>query len=428
MANLRTPRSGSLLNSSARVEVPFVKVTIGGYTFGVYEPSNEVSSNGIKVQRNAIRYPNFVQSLKINKINGYVNEYELSIKYPISSNAVDPNFFEKIFSKVSTDRKIYLTYGDFSAPNYIYKDENAIITDVDSNFDIKNSIITYTVKAVSTAKLAASMASNFAAVTKKPSDVIKDILYDPGYNLTSIFTGMKDIDKFYDFVDGDDASISIPTITNVSPMDYISRLVAYMNPIGEDSHLSNSKESIYSLTTFDDINNEYGGPYFKIQKISKNINFLNALCTYSLDIGYPSSAAVMDFNLKTTDTWSIFYEYNKSISSGLAGDTVYRINDDGLLYKKTYSDLPKKSLEFTEYDKTWWNKVTGFPVEAEVTIKGLLRPAILMQYLKLNVLFFGNKHIASGYYIITSQVDTIDQNGYRTTLGLTRVAPDESPT
>lgn len=40
--------------------------------------------------------------------------------------------------------------------------------------------------------------------------------------------------------------------------------------------------------------------------------------------------------------------------------------------------------------------------------------------------FYGHKHISSGYYIITSQIDRIDQSsGYTTTLELTRVAGDE---
>lgn len=48
-----------------------------------------------------------------------------------------------------------------------------------------------------------------------------------------------------------------------------------------------------------------------------------------------------------------------------------------------------------------------------------------MTYVKLNVWFYGRKHISSGYYIITSQTDNIDTSGYFTTLGITRVAGDE---
>lgn len=47
-----------------------------------------------------------------------------------------------------------------------------------------------------------------------------------------------------------------------------------------------------------------------------------------------------------------------------------------------------------------------------------------MTYVKLNVLFFGRKHINSGYYIITSQTDSVDSSGYQTTLKLTRIKGD----
>jgi hypothetical protein len=46
-----------------------------------------------------------------------------------------------------------------------------------------------------------------------------------------------------------------------------------------------------------------------------------------------------------------------------------------------------------------------------------------MQYLRLNVIFpGGNKHISSGLYIITKQMDDIGENGYTTTLSLTRIS------
>ena len=44
-----------------------------------------------------------------------------------------------------------------------------------------------------------------------------------------------------------------------------------------------------------------------------------------------------------------------------------------------------------------------------------------MTYIKLNVLFYGQRHISSGYYIVTKQTDTIDFNGYKTTLKLARI-------
>ena len=59
-------------------------------------------------------------------------------------------------------------------------------------------------------------------------------------------------------------------------------------------------------------------------------------------------------------------------------------------------------------------------------IQGLLRPAQLMQYLRLNVVFpGGNKHISSGLYLVTEQKDRIDGSvGYKTTLQLTKISGD----
>ena len=76
-------------------------------------------------------------------------------------------------------------------------------------------------------------------------------------------------------------------------------------------------------------------------------------------------------------------------------------------------------------DMTWWSKVTSFPIKATITIKGLLRPAILMTHVRLNVYFYGHKHISSGLYIITQQNDTINEQGYKTTLSMLRISGDD---
>lgn len=68
--------------------------------------------------------------------------------------------------------------------------------------------------------------------------------------------------------------------------------------------------------------------------------------------------------------------------------------------------------------------MTQYPIKASITLRGLLRPAILMQNIKLNVYFYGRKHVSSGVYIITSQKDSISKNGYSTTLELIKIAQD----
>ena len=58
-----------------------------------------------------------------------------------------------------------------------------------------------------------------------------------------------------------------------------------------------------------------------------------------------------------------------------------------------------------------------------------MRPATLMSYVRLNVIFpGGHKHISSGLYLVTKQQDVIDFGGYRTTLSLTKIAGDNTIT
>ena len=78
----------SLISSSTLVQTPYIKVKIGDYEFGCY---NEEAIGSRK-------FPNYIKSLTINKINGQVNNYSLTINYIITEQD-DPNFFEKSFRK-----------------------------------------------------------------------------------------------------------------------------------------------------------------------------------------------------------------------------------------------------------------------------------------------------------------------------------------
>lgn len=416
-------RIGSLLSVSARVEAPFIRVKLGGYTFGVYEARKAgIGNNGLYFNVQT-KYPNYVQSLTVNKINGTVNQYELRIEYPVTSEN-DPNFFEKIFSSVSKTRLISIDYGDFSLPEYIYRSEEAIITDVRTGFDFgQKASITYTIKATSTATLTLSGCYNFGNVFDKPSNEIKRVLYSTQYHLTDVFTGMKDrsLIDMEGLIASDDKPVNIPTCTNMSVLDYIALLTSYMTPAGSPGTEA-KKTNVYSLTTYEDTTGKYGGPYFRVQKIQSSSNTLNKLCTYEVDIGFPTANIVTSFQLKKNDNWSILYDYNNSLNNS---EYIKRINDKGELEYEFSPLIKGTKFDLNEADKTWWTKVTGFPIEATMTIRGLLKPAILMTYVKINVWFYGHKHNSSGYYLITSQTDTIDMGGYRTSLGLLRVAPDE---
>lgn len=133
---------------------------------------------------------------------------------------------------------------------------------------------------------------------------------------------------------------------------------------------------------------------------------------------------VTNFALDDNQMWSILYDYSGEIQQS---SYIYRINDNGEIESEYSPTLAKSNelLKTTEADKTWWTKVTQFPINGTLTIKGLLRPAILMTHIKLNVIFYGQKHISSGYYIVTKQTDTIDESGYKTILKVTRIKGSE---
>ena len=409
MANL------DLLSSTSRVEVPFIIATIGGYTFGSYNKEN--MGNTINVN-----YPNYMQSLEITKINGTVNTYTLSIKYSIRQGE-DPNLFEKIFSRAKNDRLITLTYGDYTVPSYIYKEEECMITDIKSNFDFNSMSIQYTIKCISKAGLLNAGKYYFHRKFAKPSDEIKRILYSNEYNLLDIFKGMYDRDLVNSkgLIASDDLAVTIEA-KECSIFEYLNYLVSCMLPY-DSSKLSNINSNKYVLAVYDDISGDLGGTYFKVSNIVTTAKNINSLDTFEIDIGYPSNANVMSFNIDDSQTYSLLYDYSGEIKQP---EYIYRINDEGDI-ETTYSPNITNNtslMKTTAADKSWWTQVTQYPINATLTLKGLLKPAVLMTYVKLNVLMYGRKHISSGLYIITKQVDTINATGYRTSLRLTRVGGD----
>ena len=420
----------SLLSSQARIQAPWIKVTIGSYSFGVFDKKTKVTASGDGSFYTAyhIQYPNYIKRLSIVKINGQINQYTLDITYPIRPQD-DPNFFEKVFSSVSQSRKIIFSYGDSLQPAYVYKNEEAIITKVTQTFDLQNSTIQYKVSAVSTA--IKGRVGNFTFVNsgkKIPSEEIKRVFLNPTYGLQGIFTGMNrsNLDRL---IASDDKAVEIRTKTNISPIDYISYLVSCMIPAGA-STAATSKD-IYILTLHDDTvyNGEteniegINGPYFKVTKTSYKYEQTDA---YEVDIGYNTSTIVTNFSISNDENYSIFYDYANKI---YPEEYVRRLNNKGQwedVYAPTFTSSAD-NFKTNANDITWYTKLTKYPISATLTIQGLLRPATLMQYLRLNVIFpGGHKHVSSGLYIVTKQVDDISESGYRTTLSLTRISGDDS--
>lgn len=415
----------NLLSNTSRVETPFIKVVIGDYTFGVFEKVSKTTFDAEGVYTiNKIKYPNYLQSLTVEKINGVVNKYTLNFTYPVTE-ADDPNFFYKVFSSVSQTRKIVFSYGDMSAPMFCYKDEEAIILSVKQRMEASSSRISYVVKAVSTGKMLSVGSFNFTTPAwtgkHKASHLVKKLLYAPEYGLQDVFYGMsvKEIVEAEGLIPETDVEVNVEAKTNISPIDYLLYLVDIMKPSKSTGLIKNG---VYTLVCVDDVSGKFKGPYFKIILVSQKKDMPLA---YELDIGYPSQNIVTSFDVEDDEGYSIFYNYFEKLNTD---QYVQRINDRGEL-EEVYAPLLGTDNSYrvaTEAEKSWWTKITEFPIKAKITIKGLLRPALLMTHIRLNVYFYGRKHMSSGLYIITKQVDSINDQGYRTTLSLLRVGKADS--
>lgn len=415
----------NLMSTTSRVEAPVIIAKIGTATFGLYnktKTSVEVFNKYYLATK--VTYPNYMHSLTVTKINGALNRYTLTLVYPITAND-DPNMIDKILSSVSKSRKLTLTYGDATTPAFMYKEEEALITKVNSQLSANDAKITYTIEAVSTAlNLTAGTFSFPRRNNTKPSDVIKELLYNRSYGLLDIFYGMSDKQTVLQsgVILADDRPVDLAAKTSITIFDYLNYLVSCMSPIN-DSNSSIQKSGRYVLTVHDDVSNTFSGPYFKVSMMVNKTPSTTSIDYYTIDIGYPSKDLVSNFTISDNEAYAILYEYSKDINQT---NYIYRIADNGSL-DEIYSPAITNSAALkktTTVDKTWWSNMTQYPISAQITIKGLLRAAILMSYLRVNVYYYGKKYNASGLYIITKQEDKIDTNGYTTTLSLTRIGED----
>jgi len=405
----------NLLSVTSRVEAPFIKVTIGNYVFGVFQKvGNVIRDNKVLSE---VTYPNYIKGLDIEKINGVVNKYTLHIDYAITEND-DPNFFEKVFSSIAKSRKIVFEYGDMSTPSFCYKKEEALFLRADSSVNASSAVTSYKVYAVSNANAVSVGKYNFPARKAKPSTVIRDLLYRPdrNYGLLEVFPGMSNETLVYvrNLIFSNDMSVNLEMKTNISVLDYITYLVNQMVPTPSSGLLNDSK---FALVVVDDTSGEFGGTYFKVQ----NANLVDEdNYAYSVDIGYPSKNTVVDFKVSEDDTYAIYYEFSEKLNDS---KYVARINDDGTMDEVLGPVIGTSSAHRVTLgtEKTWWTNMTKFPVKATLRIRGLLRPALLMANVRINVYFWGKKHVWSGLYVVTGERDSVNESGFTTDLSLLRV-------
>ena len=412
-ANSIRVKGNNLLTFPSYVESPFIIVKIGNYTFGSYSKSNGTHSWEVE-------YPNFVTGLSVVKVNGTVNQYTINLTYQIEVGE-DPNFVDKVLSTVGYGI-IKISYGDWMVPNFIYKEEQAIITKVTTSVEFNRSKINYTIYCTSNALSLLGTCSNFPKKVAQPSHVIMQLLQSKQYGLTDIFPGMKSRINKLMLIPRDDQEVEIPAKKNMDVFSYINFLVTCMR---SNTSSGNLNDSSYYLTMNDDVLGQYGGAYFQITKVDNKINAinLNQMNVYTVDVGYPGDTPVVNFQIRNDNSWSLLYDYNEKVAPQTYK---YSINNEGQIYTESspsimISDVYNKPMST---QRSWWTKMTQFPINAELTIKGLLKPAMLMTYVRINSFFYGQRHISSGLYIITKQTDTVSGGGYRTSLQLTRVAGD----
>ena len=387
--------------SNALIQAPFVELEIGGYTIGSY-------------RGNLDDYPNYISKLDVKKINGEINQYTISLVYQIRPGE-DPNLLDKLFSRVRYD-KISIRYGDCESGS-LFKDTKAIITNIVDNRDYSSARITYTIYATSACNYVTSTKFDFKATVDKPSNVIRDLLYnnvETSNLLLEAFPGMKTksmVDSL-GLIPTTDSVLNINAKTNIDAISYINYLVGCMSNVTNNVNDVIRNSSYY--ITYDDSSD---GAYFKISEIKKYVGRTAPTTNlFHIVVGYPDGNDVYGFNVTSNDSWAMLYENN------LASDEyIYGIDSYGNGTIEYSPNIVGSSNRLNEIQKNWWTQVTTYPISAQLTMRGLLRPISLMDYIQIDVVFYGQKHLTSGLYVVTGEQDILSGSGFLTNLGLVRV-------
>ena len=404
-----TGKATSLLTYPTIVEAPTIVLDFNGIKIGGYGNVGD-------------KYPNYITSMSVKKINGRINQYNINLSYQVRFGE-DPNFIDKLISRTGYLNPLKILYGDSNYPSGYYREESAVIMNATHSEDVSAYRINYSITAISSIAASSTSLTTYPKQYTKPSTAIYDLLYNSGdisKSLISLFPGMrnKNLVASKNLIPTNDSMINIGGMENVSPLTYLSYLVACMN-----NSINNSS---YYLSIVDNSYSEFNGSYFKINEIISYNNQQNSNVEinanyYELDIGFPSNNYITNFQICNNNYWSLVYDYTGDIPK-----FEYGIDDNGDLIERKTNILYRKNKfgETSLINSNWWKQVTEFPISAKVTIKGLINPAMLMSYIKVNALFYGERDMASGLYVVTAQEDSISGSGYTTELTLLRVAGD----
>lgn len=386
---------GSKLTSfPSLVQAPYIDLSFNGIRIGGYGNIGD-------------KFPNYINSLSVSKINGKINKYTIGLNYQIRPGE-DPNFIDALLSKVGYKNPLKIRYGDMENPGLLFREEHCIVTDVKHKESVSSSSISYTISALSSVSSADQSYFTFPKVKGKPSTIINQLLFGNSTvsnQLREAFPAMtsRTFINSHNLIPTTDAEVTIGGMTNVTPLTYLSHVVSCMS----------NKNSSYFLSYFD--NKE--GAYFKISEVQKFSGSSQA-GLYEINIGYPDDNFITNFQLCNNFYWPLVYEYNGKIPKW-----DYSYDSKGNLVSSSNNRLSSdnKYLSPSIINDNWWNSITEFPISAKVTLKGLTVPVMLMTYIRVNTLFYGQSDMASGLYVVTDQEDSVSGNGCTTTLTMLRV-------
>lgn len=388
------------ISQAHKIQVPFVSAEFGGAEFGLMTRKKNPITGVIN--------SDFITSLTVQKYgSGAVNQYDLQMVYVITPEC-DPNYVDMIISRAS-DREIYFTYGDLSEPKYSYKKEKGIITGIVPNIDYKKNTITYNIKATSSTNLNYALKKNFEATTMKPSLKILEVLYNSGNGIIDLLSGMANRDEVLanGWIPQNDQVVRISEKKNIAPLDYILYLVSLMKGTGGE---------YYFLKVFDSIDSQKV-PHFEIVSTKSKERGKRL----SITVGYPGSIPVYDLKVNQSSSTALLVDYKDKIEPGLHQDYGFR----GDLITQNYYSSEVVDGNPSQNMKNWWEKMLSFPISANLTTDGLYLPAEIVQSINLDMYFFGKRYNHSGEFLIMDQTDQINMSGYRTSLGLLRIAEGE---
>ena len=108
----------------------------------------------------------------------------------------------------------------------------------------------------------------------------------------------------------------------------------------------------------------------KVEKIDKNVERPDA---YTITVGYNTREIVTNFQIENNENYALLFDYQNEINPK---KYVRRLNKQGQ-WEDEYCPIMTSNNttgQSTISDENWWNLITQYPINASITILGLLRP------------------------------------------------------